>query len=105
MMPECMKSDLSRIYDAMSMVVMVKFLSLFKRLSGFQMSTVSSLKKKCRQLEESGKWQNLSELYNKIAGELRNAKDYDEALLYYKKDRKLLDKTQDHRADAHGNDM
>ena len=69
------------------------------------MSTVSSLKKKCRQLEESGKWQTLSELYNKIAVELRNAKNYDEALLYYKKDRQLFDKTQDLRADTHGNKL
>ena len=67
------------------------------------MATLNSLKKKCRQLEERGRWQDLSETYNKIAKTLRESKDYDEALEYHRKDRKLYEKTKDLRADAHGN--
>ena len=66
------------------------------------MSTLNSLKKKCRQLEERGRWKDLSEIYNKIAGALRSSRDYDEALGYYKKDQKLSETHHDPEAEAHG---
>ena len=67
-----------------------------------EMTTLHSLKKKCRQLEEQEKWQELSETYNKVATSLRSSKEYDDALEYLKKDRKLSEKTKDVKADAHG---
>ena len=67
-----------------------------------EMSTLNSLKKKCRQLEERGRWKDLSEIYNKIAAALRISRDYDEALGYYKKDQKLSETHHDPEAEAHG---
>ena len=70
-----------------------------------EMSTLNSLKKKCRQLEERGKWEDLSEIYNKIATAYRSSRDYDDALAYYKKDRKLYESHHDLKAEAHGNNI
>ena len=67
------------------------------------MSTINSLKKRSRQLEIQGRWQDLSETYNKIAMALRNDKEYDQAIEYHMKERELCEKTQDPRANAHGN--
>ena len=69
------------------------------------MSTLNSLKKKCRQLEERGigKWEDLSEIYNKIASAYRSSREFDDALAYYKKDRKLCEAHRDPKAEAHGN--
>ena len=53
-------------------------------------------------MEERGKWKDLSEIYNKIAGALRISRDYDEALGYYKKDQKLSETHHDPEAEAHG---
>ena len=68
-----------------------------------EMSTLNSLKKKCRQLEERGKWEDLSEIYNKIAAAYRSSGEYDDALAYFKKDRKLCESHHDPKAEAHGN--
>ena len=59
------------------------------------MSTVNSLKKKCRHLEEKGRWKDLSKAYNDIGRLLRGDKKYDEALDYYVLDRDLCRKHQD----------
>ena len=67
------------------------------------MSTLNSLKKKCRQLEERGRWEDLSEIYNKIAAAYRSNRDHDEALGFYRKDRKLCETHHDPEAEAHGN--
>ena len=68
-----------------------------------EMSTLNSLKKKCRQLEERGKWEDLSEIYNKIAAAYRSSREFEDALDYYKKDRKLCETNSDPKAEAHGN--
>ena len=65
--------------------------------------SLNSLKKKCRQLEERGKWEDLSEIYNKIAAAYRSSGEYDDALAYFKKDRKLCESHHDPKAEAHGN--
>ena len=67
------------------------------------MSTLNSLKKKCRQLEERGRWEDLSEIYNKIAAAYRSSRDHDDALGFYRKDRKLCETHHDPEAEAHGN--
>ena len=52
---------------------------LYKRiLFTDEMSTLNSLKKKCRQLEERGKWEDLSEIYNKIAAAYRSSREFEE---------------------------
>ena len=70
-----------------------------------EMSTLNSLKKKCRQLEERGRWKDLSEIYNKIATAYRSNREYADALAYYKKDRKLCETHHDPKAEAHGTNI
>ena len=66
------------------------------------MSTVNSLKKKCRHFEEKGRWKDLSKAYNDIGRLLRGEKKFDEALDYYIRDRDLCRKHQDIVEEAEG---
>ena len=66
------------------------------------MSSVNSLKKKCRHLEDRGRWADLSRTCSDLARLLRNEKKLDEALLYYRKDRDLCIKLRDEVEEAEG---
>lgn len=66
------------------------------------MSSVNSLRKKCRLLEKRGKWKDLSKTCSDLARLLRNEKKLDEALQLYRKDRDLCIKLRDEVEEAEG---
>ena len=59
------------------------------------MSSLQSMKKRCRSLREKEKWKELSEVYNKVGMMLKDQGRYGEALEYYRLDEELCEKEKD----------
>lgn len=71
------------------------FISVIQVIFVTDMSSLQSMKKRCRSLREKEKWKELSEVYNKVGMMLKDQGRYGEALEYYSLDEELCEKEKD----------